>query len=187
MSSARYTCMTTPELMRLVQGDDTEAFAALYDRLAARALRVARGVMSRDDHAGDVVQDAFLSVWRARAAYQSERSDVHVWVFGIVRNRAIDSIRRNRRHEHAREYCEGAAEKLSAPGSMEGEVILRDQAKELRLALTGLPVAQREVIALAYFGELSHTEIALELALPVGTIKGRMRLGLTKLRREIAA
>jgi RNA polymerase sigma-70 factor (ECF subfamily) len=187
MSSARYTCMTTPELMRLVQGDDTEAFAALHDRLAARALRVARGVLPRDDHAGDVVQDAFLSVWRARAAYESERSDVHAWVFGIVRNRAIDSIRRNTRHEYAREYRDGTAEKLPAAGCLEADAIVREQARELRVTLAGLPVAQREVIALAYFGELSHTEIAHELALPVGTIKGRMRLGLNKLRRQIAA
>ncbi len=101
---------------------------------------------------------------------------------GTVRNRAIDSFRRNAPHDSRRAAEDHIDERLQAPGSLEETTGERDQAARLRGVLAQLPVAQREVIALAYFGELSTTELARELALLLGTIKGRMRLGLEKLR-----
>lgn len=187
MSSVPSAHETEPELMARVQADDTEAFGMLYDRLASRALRVAHAVGVDRDRAEDAVQEAFLSIWRGRCGYRSDRGDVHTWALGIVRNRAIDSLRRNGRHDRARDGREDLAAELPALGLVADDTADRDEASRLRALLAALPLAQREVIALAYFGELTHSEIAQELALPLGTVKGRMRLGLEKLRSQIAA
>lgn len=170
------------ELMVRVQADDPDAFGALYDRFGTRAYRVAYAISRDGTRAEDIVQEAFLSVWRSRAAYQPQRGTVTGWVMGTVRNRAIDSFRRNGPHDSRRAGEDHIDERLQAPGSLEETTGERDQAARLRGVLGQLPAAQREVIALAYFGELSTTEIASELSLPLGTIKGRMRLGLQKLR-----
>ena len=175
------------ELMRRVQNDDADAFAALYDRLFVRAYRIAIGIAHDRTRAQDSVQDAFLSVWRSRAAYQPQRGPVAAWVMGTVRNRAIDSLRRNGRHDEKRASGEHIDEQLQAPGDLEQRVAERDQAARLRGLLDKLPDAQREVIALAYFGEMSTSEIARELTLPLGTVKGRMRLGLNALRSRVAS
>lgn len=169
------------QLMRRVQAGDSEAFGALYDRFATRAHGLARAV-GRDSQADDIVQEAFLSVWRSRAVFCPERGTVLAWVMGTVRNRAVDSHRRHARHDNRRSDAEGIEERLCAPGNVEGEIAERDQAARLRRTLARLPATQRDVIALAYFGELSTTEIAAHLSLPLGTVKGRMRLGLIKLR-----
>ena len=174
------------QLMRRVQADDPEAFGLLYDRLAPRALRVARTVSGGSENAADIVQDAFLSACRGRAMYRSERGEVSAWLMGIVRNRAIDSLRSSARHYKGRDHREGLTETLPAAGNREADVAEGDQARQLRAVLTGLPIAQREVIALAFFGELSHSEISRQLELPLGTVKGRMRLGLEKMRQDIA-
>jgi len=183
---ASYGQADDAELMRRVQNDDADAFAALYDRLFVRAYRIAIGIAHDRTRAQDSVQDAFLSVWRSRAAYQPERGSVVGWVMGTVRYRAIDSLRRNRRHDDQRASGEHIDEQLHAPGDLERGVAERDEAARLREVLDKLPDAQREVIALAYFGELSTSEIARELTLPLGTVKGRMRLGLNALRSLVA-
>ncbi len=175
------------ELMLLVQGDDTDAFEVLHDRLLRRALSVAHAMNVQNDRVDDVVQEAFWSVWRARAAYRPERGRVHAWVLAIVRNRAIDSMRRHGRHDRVRKSCDELLARVPAPTDVEADGIERGEAHALRCALAHLPPAQREVIALAYFGRLTHVEIARELSLPLGTIKGRMRLGLDRLRDRVAA
>jgi RNA polymerase sigma-70 factor, ECF subfamily len=178
---------TDQELMLLVQADDTDAFAALHDRLVRRALFVAHALHVQDDRVEDVVQEAFLSVWRARSAYRAERGRVHAWVLAIVRNRAIDSMRQHGRHDRVRKSCDELLAAVPAPVDVEADGVERADAQAVRVALAGLPLAQREVIALAYFGRLTHVEIARELSLPLGTIKGRMRLGLNQLRERVAA
>ena len=172
-------------LMRHVQADDPGAFGALYHRFSAPAYRVAVGIAHSRSHADDVVQEAFLSIWRNRSAYDPERGAVGGWVMGVVRNRAIDVLRKQNRHDGRRDGTDRViADQVTAADAVEEAVAERDGAARLRAALGALPDAQREVIALAYFGELSATEIADRLSLPVGTVKGRMRLGLDKLRRE---
>jgi RNA polymerase sigma-70 factor (ECF subfamily) len=185
--SAAMSSQTDQDLMALVQADDAEAFAALYDRLVGKALIVVRAMHVERDRVEDVIQEAFLSVWRSRAIYQPERGQVRAWILSIVGNRALDSIRLHGRHDRARSDREQAVEEAPAPGDVEADALERDDALALRSLLAQLPPAQREVIALAYFGSLTHVEIARELALPLGTIKGRMRLGLEQLRRQIAA
>jgi len=171
---------TDRELMTRVQADDEAAFTALYGRLAGRAHAVARSVCFDAVHAEEAVQEGFVSMWRARLTYAPERGDVHVWAFGIVRNRAIDSVRRQGRHSKRRDP-EYEAER---PGDVDvaATVIAMDDAARLRAHVAQLPPAQREVIALSFYGELSHAQIAFFLDVPLGTVKGRMRLGLEKLR-----
>lgn len=174
-------------LMARVQADDPFAFAALYDRFGRRAYTVAYMVSRDRSRSEEIVQEAFLSVWRARAVYTPRRGTVAAWLMGTVRHRAIDALRRHHRHDHRRADGDGIDDSLEAPGDVEEEVVERDEAARLRSTLARLPDAQREVITLAYFGQLSTSEIADELSLPLGTVKGRMRLGLTKLRNASGA
>jgi RNA polymerase sigma-70 factor, ECF subfamily len=174
-------------LMRRVQADDPEAFGMLYDRYSAPAYRVAAWIGHRR-HADDITQEAFVSVWCSRASYSPEQGTVAGWMMGIVRNRAIDVLRQQRRHDSRR--CgpdETVEEQVTSSDALDERVAERDGAARLRTALVALPVTQREVIALAYFGELTAVEIAGRLSLPVGTVKGRMRLGLDKLRLAAVA
>jgi RNA polymerase sigma-70 factor, ECF subfamily len=171
------------ELMERVQADDPDAFGALFDRFKVRAYRVAYAIAHDSARAEDIVQDAFLSIWRKRASYQPKRGSVTGWLMGVVRNRAIDFTRNNGRHDRRRADEEQIDQRLqTAALSIEQTTTERDEAARLRDVLRQLPAAQREVIALAYFGELTNTEIATELSLPLGTVKGRMRLGMEKLR-----
>jgi len=181
------TELSDAELMLRVQADDPEAFGALYDRFGARAYRVAFALARDPTRAEDIVQDAFLSIWRGRAMYQPQRGALVAWILGVVRNRALDALRRNGRHDTRRADEEQIDQQLQSVGSAQDRLGEREEAAELRGVLARLPAAQREVIALAYFGELSTSEIASELSLPLGTVKGRIRLGLQKLRGDWAA
>jgi RNA polymerase sigma-70 factor (ECF subfamily) len=136
--------------------------------------------------AEDVAQEAFLSVWRSRARYQPERGSVRTWLLGVVHHRAIDSLRRNIVHQRRRASAEGIEERHEAPERTDVEVARREDARNVRGALDSLPEEQSRVIELAYFGGFSHSQIADLLEMPVGTVKGRMRLGLEKLRNQLS-
>ena len=175
------------ELMLLVARRDHGAFEALYDRHGAAAYSLAHRVLGDRQRAEDAVQETFLSIWRARSSYDPGRGSVRNWLLGALRNRAIDAIR----HEAARPApARGVdpAEVLAARPSdadTDATVIDRETSRTLRGVLGGLPPEQSRVIELAYFGGFTHTEIAEMLSMPVGTVKGRMRLGLEKLRRTL--
>jgi len=175
------------ELMVLVDAKDPDAFAVFYDRHGGAGYSLAHRIVGERAAAEDVTQEAFLSIWRSGARYDAARGSVRSWTLGIVRNRAIDALRR----------ASGPAPKLdlddevllegrAAAELTDSEVIRRDVAERVRGALGQLPQEQSQVIALAYFGGFSHSEIASMLGAPLGTIKGRMRLGLEKLRDTLA-
>ena len=170
------------ELMQLVRAGDARAFEVVFDRHAGAAFSLAYRMCGRQAIAEDVVQEAFVSLWRSGARYDATRGSVRTWVLSTVRNRAIDAFR----HESAksgRDVAEdGIAERMPAPELTDTEVERRDEAHQVRKALVELPPDQRQVIELAYFGGFTHTQIADMLELPSGTVKGRMRLGLTKMR-----
>lgn len=170
--------------MQGVGASDTQAFARLYDRYATRAMRMAAAVCGAQ-RAEDAVQDAFLSIWRTGSRYDARRGTVQAWIMGITRNRSIDLVRRHAGPDRRRAGIEDAGELPSAAKSVEDVAVGRETAYELEETLKSLPLAQREVIALAYFGGLTHSEIADQLGLPPGTVKGRMRLGLAKMRVEV--
>ena len=175
------------ELMRRVQGNDPYAFARLYDRHVAPAYRVARGVCGDASRAEDAVQEGFLSIWRGRDSYRPGRCSFRGWAMKVVRNRALDALRHDaaaRRPELA-ELDEAGGHRDRSSGSPEESMITRNDNDAMLAALRRLPDAQAAVIMLAFFGELTHTEIAAQLALPEGTVKGRMRLGLKKLRVQL--
>ncbi|HEX8073469.1 MAG TPA: sigma-70 family RNA polymerase sigma factor [Thermoleophilaceae bacterium] len=173
------------ELMELVADGDARAFEALYDRHGGAAFSLAYRMVGNRAVAEDVAQEAFLSIWRSRVRYQRERGSVRSWVLGIVHHRGIDALRRNLVHERRRASAEGIEERHEAPERTDVEVARRDEARTVRAAIEQLPDQQGQVIQLAYFGGFTHTQIAEMLEMPIGTVKGRMRLGLEKLRRSL--
>ena len=170
------------ELMDLVRRSDAAAFSVVYDRHSAAAFSLAYRMAGRKNVAEDVVQEAFLSLWRAGGRYDARRGSVRTWVLGIVHNRAIDALRRATVHDSRRASDEGMEERFEAADRTDAEAARRSEAGEVRAALGPLPPDQLKVIELAYFGGFTHTEIAEMLETPLGTVKGRMRLGLEKLR-----
>ncbi|HYB27656.1 MAG TPA: sigma-70 family RNA polymerase sigma factor [Solirubrobacteraceae bacterium] len=170
------------ELMELVQDGEVRAFELIFGRHASSAFSLAYRMCGRSAMAEDIVQEAFLSLWRSAAAYDAARGGVRAWILSIVRNRAIDAFRREGAKAATSVGDEGLAERLPALELTDREVERRDDARQVRDALKGLPPDQRQVIELAYFGGFTHTQIAEMLKLPAGTVKGRMRLGLSKLR-----
>lgn len=171
--------------MQLVRESDSAAFAVVYERHADAAFSLAFRMCGKRGIAEDVVQEAFLSLWRSGARYDRMRGSVRTWVLGIVHNRAIDALRRGVVHDRARISDEGIEEHLEAPERTDQEVGRRDEAREIRAAMEELPPDQSRVIDLAYYGGFTHSEIAAMLDTPVGTIKGRMRLGLQKMRSQL--
>jgi RNA polymerase sigma-70 factor (ECF subfamily) len=173
------------DLMNLVADGEARAFEVIFDRHSGAAFSLAYRMCGRRTMAEDVVQEAFLSLWRSGGRYDRRRGSVRNWVLGVVHNRAIDAFRRGVVRESRNISDDGLAEQLPAPDLTDVEVARRDTADQVRGAMGELPNEQRQVIELAYFGGFSHTEIAQMLALPAGTVKGRMRLGLTKLRMAL--
>jgi RNA polymerase sigma-70 factor (ECF subfamily) len=170
------------DLMALVQEHEAPAFEVLFDRHADAAFSLAYRMCGRRSMAEDVVQESFLSLWRRGASYDPTRGSVRSWVLSVVHNRAIDAFRRETVRTSRDVGDEGVAERVAASERTEAEVERRDEARHVRSALGELPADQRQVIELAYFGGFTHSQIAEMLTLPAGTVKGRMRLGLTKMR-----
>lgn len=171
--------------MYLVYEGDARAFEVVFDRHAGAAFSLAYRMCGRRTMAEDVVQDAFLSLWRSGARYDRGRGSVRSWVLGVVHNRAVDAFRRGAVKQGRDVGDEGLAEQLAAPERTDAEVERREEARHVHTALDGLPADQRQVIELAYFGGFTHSQIAEMLELPAGTVKGRMRLGLTKMRMTL--
>ncbi len=173
--------------MQHVRANEAPAFEIVYERHADAAFSLAYRMCGKRSIAEDVVQEAFLSLWRSGARYDHTRGSVRTWVLGIVHNRAIDALRRGDVHDRRRASDEGIEERFEAPDRTDAEVARRDEAREVRQAMEELPEEQCRVVELAYFGGFTHTEIAAMLQAPIGTVKGRMRLGLQKLRAELGA
>jgi RNA polymerase sigma-70 factor (ECF subfamily) len=176
------TRLADEELMDLLVDGDPRAFEAVYDRHGKAAFSLAYRIVGDRAAAEDVVQEAFLSIWRSAVRYQRDRGSVRNWILGIVHHRGIDGLRRTGVHQSRRASAEGIEEWKEAPERTDAQAIQADEARTVREALRTLPEQQGRVIQLAYFGGFTHTQIAEMLDLPVGTVKGRMRLGLQKLR-----
>ncbi|MBV9426079.1 MAG: sigma-70 family RNA polymerase sigma factor [Solirubrobacterales bacterium] len=168
--------------MYLVQDGDISAFEVIFDRHVDAAYSLAHRICGRRAMAEDAVQEAFLSLWRANSRYDPARGSVRAWVASVVHNRALDAVRVERAKAGRDVRDELAAERVAGTERTESEVQRRDERREILRALDALPTDQRQVIELAYFGGLTHSEIARKLSLPAGTVKGRMRLGLGRMR-----
>ena len=185
--SAGLNRLADEDLMTLVDRKDPDAFEAFYDRHGGAAYSLAHRIVGDPGLAEDVTQEAFLSIWRSNARFDPARGSVRAWALGIVRNRAIDALRRSARPVPKLDLDDEAVlENQPGQERTEAEAIRRDTAGRLRRALGILPREQSQVIELAYFGGFSHSEIAEMVGVPLGTIKGRMRLGLEKIRTTLA-
>ncbi len=175
------------ELMPLIGGKDTGAFEVFYDRHGTAAYSLAYRIVGERAAAEDVTQEAFVSIWRSGARYDRARGSVRSWTLGIVRNRAIDLLRSRSGKAPSLGFDDEAALEQRASGdSTDEEALRRETTREIRGALGELPGEQSKVIELAYFGGFSQSEIASMLGVPLGTVKGRMRLGLEKIRGRLA-
>jgi RNA polymerase sigma-70 factor, ECF subfamily len=173
------------DLVPLMARGDARAFEAIYERHSGAAYSLAYRMVGARASAEDVTQEAFMNLWRSGAHYDRRRGSVRTWVLGIVHHRAIDALRRASVHSRRRSDDETAAERLEAPERVDEDVARRDEAATVRAAIDHLPPDQVKVIELAYFGGFTHVEIADMLDTPVGTVKGRMRLGLKKLHETL--
>ena len=163
-----------------------DALDTFYERYRSMAYGIARRITADDALAEDVVQEAFLGVWRGAANYVAGRGSVKTWLLAIVHHRAVDAVRRRRATVDLPDETEGAL----TPGQLVAPDVWPDIAARLDEAvvadaLAALPDAQRSTLELAYFGGLSQTEIAAQTGAPLGTVKSRIRLGLVGLRREL--
>jgi RNA polymerase sigma-70 factor (ECF subfamily) len=173
------------DLMQLVAGGDARAFEMIYDRHCTAVFSLAYRICGVKGTAEEIAQEAFLSIWRSGARYDRTRGSVRTWLLGIVHNRAIDMLRRSAVHERRRLADEQAAAVLEAPDRTDAEAVRRETARSVRVLVDALPTEQRRVVELAYFGGFTHEEIARMLDAPVGTVKGRMRLALEKMRSSL--
>lgn len=173
--------------MVLVDRKDPDAFERFYDRHSGAAFSLAHRIVGDRIQAQDVIQEGFLSIWRSKVPYDPARGSVRSWTLGIIRNRSIDALRRGASPTRKLDLDDDAAlEGRPAAEMTDSEAIRREMAGRVRGVLGELPEDQSQVIALAYFGGFSQSEIAQMLSAPLGTIKGRMRLGLEKMRAALA-
>ena len=175
------------DLMALVRRGDARAFEVIYDRHCDVAFSLAYRVCGTRVAAEEVVQEAFLALWRSGARYDRTRGSVRTWMLAIVHHRAIDALRRNVNYDRRHTLDDSFAEQVQAPERTDVEAARRDEARELRAALEELPPDQSRVIELAFYGGYTHSEIAELLGDPIGTVKGRMRLGMEKMRASLEA
>ena len=164
--------------MRRIAAGDAAAFDELYRRHGHRALMLARKLCASRELAEEVTQEAFLSLWRGAPGYRSSAGSVSAWLSSMVRNRAIDAWRRaSVRPVEVEALDEGPGQLRAA----DAEPAAPDRVVALSL-IAELPAPQKEAVFLAYFGDMTHSEIAGHAGAPLGTVKGRIRLGLEKLR-----
>ena len=165
----------------MVEAADAEAFATLYDRHSRAAFSLAYRMMGERQAAEDLAQDAFLKAWRGASSYRAERGSVRTWILSIVHNRGIDQIRSHASRRRTQDKIEASAPR-SQPSEAFAQTWRNSQRDQIREALNTLPPEQLKVRELAYFSGYTHVEISDLLRLPLGTVKGRMRLGLKKIR-----
>jgi RNA polymerase sigma factor (sigma-70 family) len=170
-------------LVRVANGD-LDALEALYDRYKTMAYSIAYRITNDATLAEDVVQEAFLGVWRNAARYIEGRGSVKTWLLSIVHHRAIDAVRRRRPTTELPDREEIPPPAFRVP-DVWAEVSAGLDAETVRGALAVLSVVQREAIEMAYFSGLTQQEIAARTGTPLGTVKSRMRLGLLAMRRTI--
>jgi RNA polymerase sigma-70 factor (ECF subfamily) len=172
-------------VVRVAEGD-IRAFEAIYDRHSAQVFGLAMRVTSRHRAAEEATQDAFLNLWRTADHYDPSRGTLKTWLLAVVRNRSIDWLRREARHALALENDDAILGRLEAPERTDDQAVTREEARHARQLLSSIPTEQRQIIELAYFKGLTQTEIAVKIGIPLGTVKGRQRLALTKMHHQLA-
>jgi len=173
-----------PALIDLIIQRNEAALGELYDRYHRLVYSIALNIVGRSEDAEEITLDTFTRVWEKAHTYRSERAKVSTWLTRMARNRAIDVLRREevRPMKHSVSWAKVSPEPAADTDKPETAAHLTMQKERVREAVATLPEAQQEVLALAYFGGYSHSEIARELDIPLGTAKARIRSGMQKLR-----
>lgn len=179
-----WPAISDDEVMAAVKTGSANAFAVLYDRYHTQAYRIAWSVCRDNGRAEEAVQETFAAIWKTRHSYETQLGRVAAWVLTIARHRAIDIARRNGR-DGAYQTTEDRLDGVHDRSDVQALAAAHAQTRHVLSLLAQLPDAQCEVITLAFHGQLTHTQIAAYLELPEGTVKGRMRLGLERLRGGI--
>jgi RNA polymerase sigma factor (sigma-70 family) len=175
------------ELVARVGHRDEEAFRRLFARYAPAAKALAQRVVRQAHLAEEIVQEAFLAVWRNPAGYDAERGSVRSWLMGTVHHRAVDLVRREEAHRRRAEesVVDVREEQADHADEVAAEADRPEERARVRSALSDLPAEQRDVIELMYFGGLSQSQIAERTGLPLGTVKSRALLAMRRLRTAL--
>ena len=172
---------TWVEHLKRIQADqDQRAFAELFAHFAPRVKAFLMKSGASPSMAEECTQEVMATLWHKAHLFDPSRASVATWIFTIARNKKIDALRKQRRPEP--ENLEWGPEAEPEAADI---LVLQQESQQLAQAMTALPSQQRELIEKAYFGDLSHSEIAAETGLPLGTIKSRLRLALSKLRQTM--
>jgi RNA polymerase sigma-70 factor (ECF subfamily) len=171
-------------LVERIAGGDAEALGEIYDRYGRVVFGMLYRMLPGPEAAEEVAQDAFHSVWRSAGSYRPERGSVRTWLLAICRNAAID-WRRTRGKRAERETSIDTAGELLSDSKVDERVVDAMRAERVREAVAELPAEQRVVLSLAFWGGYSQSEIAARTNTPLGTVKSRVRLGMTKLRERL--
>ena len=169
------------ELEAIRDREDRAAFAALFSHFAPRVKAFLMRSGCPADIAEECVQDVMANVWRKAGMFDGTKASVATWIFTIARNRRIDIARRRRPEPEDLPWGP------EAPAAAADVLVMQQESEKLSRALAELPDEQRRLVERAYFGELTHSEIAAETGLPLGTIKSRIRLALDRLRHSMNA
>jgi RNA polymerase sigma-70 factor, ECF subfamily len=173
-------------LIREAAAGDQQALASLYDATSRAVYGLLLRILGDASAAEEVLLDVYAQVWRQADAYSAERGTPLAWLTTIARSRAIDRLRRGRLEQQRTGPLDLTTAQIAAAGaSVEEEVEAREKGAIVRAALDALVPEQREVIELAYYGGMSHSEIAAARGLPLGTVKTRTRLGMMRLREML--
>jgi len=179
-----YDTLDDVTLISLITRSDNEAMRVLYDRYSRLVFSLSLNIVGDQAVAEEITQDVFTSVWEKAMTYRAEQSRVSTWLSSITRYRSIDILRRkgSRPEQHSISWSDLHTDVIANPETTSEMAELSIMRKRVRAALAELPVEQRDALALAYLKGYSHSEIALELGEPLGTIKTRIRLAMQKLR-----
>ena len=175
------------DLMARLQTQDEEAFRGLFSRYAPTAKALALRVVRQQHLAEEIVQEAFMAVWRNPGAYEEQRGSVKTWLMGMVHHRAVDAVRReeSQRRRAETEASMTAAETIDHAEDIVDQLGAPQEEAAVRSALGGLPQEQRAVLQMMYFDGLSQSQIAEKNGLPLGTVKSRTLLGMRRLRTAL--
>ena len=170
----------------MAESGDPEAFATLYERHSRAAYALAYRMMAERLAAEDLLQESFLKVWRTAGGYKPKLGTVRTWIFSIIRNGGIDQLRAKGSRRRTQEKLEAAAARESQPCEAFTQSWRNSRQEQLHEALKALPPEQSRILELAYFSGYTHVEISGHLKIPLGTVKGRIRLGLKKVWEHFA-
>jgi RNA polymerase sigma factor (sigma-70 family) len=180
-----YRGLQDGQLVQLVAEKDADALEILYERYGKVAYSLARRILTDEVLAQDVVQEVFLSLWRNASRFDAARGTVATYLLSMTHHRAVDVVRREENLRRRRTSDEVLEFQPDPNPGVEAEAEAAERRSEVRAALAQLPPAQREALALAYFGGYTQREVATLVGVPLGTVKTRMAAGMRKLEQAL--